>query len=361
MHNQQLNQLLAMHTYKRPHGSEYEQKFIDRFIAPLGETAGTNVIEYEQDDCGNIWVTTSFNAKTLFTAHVDTVHSTDGIQKVTYDANLNLLYIDQESAKTTNCLGADDTAGMWLLLQLIDAGVPGTFVFFRGEEKGGIGSSWAAKNMVEYLKDFDRAIAFDRRGQTSVISHQGYGRCCSDDFAQSLATAINATDKGVTLRPDNTGVFTDTANLTDLIGECTNVSCGYEAEHTPHENLDVEYLFKLLDALLVTDFEALPTTRKPGEQDPADWGYGGKWGGYGYDYSFDRGFVMADTERVAGMSYSETVKWVRKTQIEDIAEVICDLVERINMLEEQQLDFNDAYADAYDDPYYGKYLKTGTM
>ena len=230
MHNQQLNQLLAMHTYKRPHGSEYEQKFIDRFLAPLADHH--NVIEYNQDDSGNIWVTTSYNGKTLFTAHVDTVHSTTGIQKVTYDANLNLLYIDQEAAKTTNCLGADDTAGMWLLLQLIDAGVPGTFVFFRGEEKGGIGSSWAAKHMADYLKDFDRAIAFDRRGQTSVISHQGYGRCCSDDFATALSFAINATDKGVTLRPDSTGVFTDTANLTDLIGECTNVSCGYEAEHT---------------------------------------------------------------------------------------------------------------------------------
>lgn len=357
MHNQQLNQLLAMHTYKRPHGSEYEQKFIDRFIAPLGETAGTNVIEYEQDDCGNIWVTTSFSAKTLFTAHVDTVHRDTGIQKVTYDANLNLLYIDQEAAKTTNCLGADDTAGMWLLLQMIEAGVPGTFVFFRGEEKGGIGSSWAAKNMADYLKDFDRAIAFDRRGQTSVISHQGYGRCCSDDFAAALAYAVTSTDKDVTLRPDNTGVFTDTANLTDLIGECTNVSCGYEAEHTPHENLDVEYLFKLLDALLLVDFESLPTVRKPGEQDPADWGYSSRWGGGFADY--DSGFVMADTAKVARMSYSSLVKWVRKTQIEDVAEVICDLVERINILEEQTLDFSDPTPDdGYTNPYY---LKTGTM
>lgn len=356
MHNQQLNQLLAMHTYKRPHGSEYEQKFIDRFIAPLADHH--NVIEYNQDDSGNIWVTTSYSGKTLFTAHVDTVHSTTGIQKVTYDANLNLLYIDQEAAKTTNCLGADDTAGMWLLLNMIDAAVPGTFVFFRGEEKGGIGSSWAAKHMADYLKDFDRAIAFDRRGQTSVISHQGYGRCCSDEFATALSFAINATDKGVTLRPDNTGVFTDTANLTDLIGECTNVSCGYEAEHTPHENLDVEYLFKLLDALLVTDFESLPSSRKPGEQDPADWGYGSRWDNYG---SYSNNFVMADTEKVSKMSYTELVKWVRKSAVDDIAEVICDLVEHINIMQEQQLDFTDPYADAYNDPYYGKYLKTGTM
>ena len=359
MHNKQLNQLLAMHTYKRPHGSEHEQLFIDRFIAPLESHA--NVIDFEQDASGNIWVTTSYSAKTLFTAHVDTVHRDSGIQKVTYDANLNLLYIDQEAAKTTNCLGADDTAGMWLMLQMIEAAVPGTFVFFRGEEKGGIGSSWAASNRADYLKDFDRAIAFDRRGQTSVISHQGMGRCCSDDFAHALAQAVNLTGKDVTLRPDNTGVFTDTANLTDLIGECTNVSCGYEAEHTPHENLDVEYLFKLLDALLLVDFETLPTSRKPGEVDPMDWrGYGSGMG-WSDNYGYDGGFVMADTERVAKMSYTQLVKWVRKTQVEDIAEVICDLVERINMLEEQQLDFTDPYADAYNDPYYGKYLKTGTL
>jgi hypothetical protein len=59
------------------------------------------------------------------------------------------------------------------------------------------------------------------------------------------------------------------------------------------------------------------------------------------------------------MSYSSLVKWVRKTQIEDVAEVICDLVERINILEEQTLDFSDPTPDdGYTNPYY---LKTGTM
>lgn len=355
MSNPKLNTLLAMLTYKRPHKSIHEQKFIDRFLAPLETHA--NVIDFEQDESGNIWVTTDYNSNTLFTAHVDTVHRTDGIQTITYDGNLNIVYIDQEGAKTTNCLGADDTAGMWLLLQMIDAGVAGTYAFFRGEECGGIGSSWAAKNRCEYLKDFDRAIAFDRRGQTSVISHQGMGRCCSDDFAQALAQAVNLTGMGVTLRPDNTGVFTDTANLTDLIGECTNVSCGYESEHTPHEMLDVEYLFKLLDSLLAMDFEALPSIRKPGEVDPADWrGYGTmSWDG---NYGYDGGYVMAETNQVAAMSYTQLVKWIRKTNIEDIAEVMFDLIDRVNMLEEQQLDFNE---DGLMNPYYDQFPRTGTL
>lgn len=344
MTNQALSQLLSMHTYKRPHQSSSEQDFIDRFLAPLAEHH--NVIEYMTDEIGNIYVTTSFSAKTLFTAHVDTVHSTSGIQRITYDANLNLMYIDQEAAKTTNCLGADDTAGMWLLLQMIHAGVGGTFAFFRGEERGGVGSSHAAQHQGGYLKDFDRAIAFDRRGQTSVISHQGMGRCCSDQFALALASQINMTEHVTTMRPDNTGVFTDTANLTDLIGECTNVSCGYEAEHTPNETLDVEFLFKLRDALLLVDFESLPTVRKPGERDPDDYSY--SYGGWNYGSPVGADYVAQDTDKVMRMSYSQMVKYIRKTDIDSLAEVMFDLIDRITMLEEERLDFSYPFTNDED-------------
>lgn len=329
-----MQQLLEMLTYKRPHLSNTEVEFITKYLEPL--QTHDNVQSYTTDDAGNIFVSTNLLSHTLFTAHVDTVHSKDGKQVVTYDKNIQLVYLDDKAALATNCLGADDTAGMWLMLEMIDAGVPGTYAFFRGEERGGIGSSHAAKTDPEFFKFFHRAIAFDRRSDCSVITHQGYGRCCSDDFAAALATAINGASTTVTLRPDSTGVFTDTANLTDLIGECTNVSCGYDAEHSVNESLDLEYLQNLRDALLLVDFEQLPTKRKPGEDDPADYHYRGAWW---TDYDKHGLYVSTDTKAVMRMRYSELVKWVRKNSVEDIAEVISELVDQIDMMQEEQLDY----------------------
>lgn len=327
-----MKQLLEMLTYKRPHGSQTEMDFIAKYIEPL--QSHPNVESYTTDEAGNIYVATDVLSRTMFTAHVDTVHSKDGFQVVTHDKNINLVYLDDKAALATNCLGADDTAGMWLMMQMIDHAVPATYVFFRGEERGGIGSRHAAQHRPDYFSFFDRAIAFDRRADCSVITHQGWSRCCSDAFAEALATAINAASTTVTLRPDDTGVFTDTANLTDLIGECTNISCGYEAEHSVNETLDLEYLGALRDALLGVDFSKLPRSRKPGEVDPADNWNGYNWTNYG---SNSYGFPL--TEDVLKMKYTQLVKWVKKTSAEDVAEVIYDLIDQVNLLQDQQLDY----------------------
>lgn len=330
-----MQRLLQMLTHKRPHESVTEGLFIRKYIEPLA--SHDNVVNYYCDEVGNVFVTTDFASKTLFTAHVDTVHSTDGFQVVTHDANINLIYLDDKAALATNCLGADDTAGMWLMLEMIDAGVPGTYAFFRGEERGGIGSRYAAQNDAEFLKQFDRAVAFDRRGTGNVITHQAGGRCCSDEFALSLAEAL--TKHHVMYAPCPNGVFTDTANLTSLIGECTNLSCGYDHEHSVNETLDAEHLINMRDALLKVDWESLPVIREKGEVDPYEYGYS-SWGVGDYMYQ--------DTERVTRMKYVELVKWVRKSSVEDIAEVISDLVDQLDLAREEMLVYQDDVAyDSY--------------
>lgn len=335
-----MQNLLEMLTYKRPHGSVTELEFIERYIEPLGEHP--NVIAYDTDEAGNIFVTTDPASKTLFTAHVDTVHSKDGKQIVTHDKNINLVYLDDKAALTTNCLGADDTAGMWLLLEMIDAGVPGTYAFFRGEERGGIGSRHAAQTMPEFFMQFDRAVAFDRRGTGDVITHQAAGRCCSDLFAQALADELG---KGnVDYYRADTGIFTDTANLTDLIGECTNLSCGYDSEHSVNETLDLEHLLAMRDALIVVDWEHLPTSRKPGEIDPQDWG--GSWFRDYRDPVGSGGYVM--TEDIMKMNYKELVAYVKKADPADVAEVIYDLIDEVLYYQENAEDIkNDRAYDNY--------------
>tara|TARA_R110000868_G_scaffold222211_1_gene474090 strand:- start:832 stop:1626 length:795 start_codon:yes stop_codon:yes gene_type:complete len=167
-------------------------------------------------------------------------------------------------------------------MHLIHAGIPAYYIFTQGEECGGIGAKHLAKEHQELLAQFDRAVAFDRKGTDSVISHQGYGRCCSDAFAQGLADALNNTDPSGNLMysPDNTGVYTDTAEFTDIIPECTNISCGYYFEHTDKEELDMVHFDQLAAAIVLIDWDMCPTERDPKVLEYVDDGYAsymGKW------------------------------------------------------------------------------------
>ena len=73
-------------------------------------------------------------------------------------------------------------------------------------------------------------------------------------------------------QPDSTGVFTDTANMIDHIGECTNLSVGYMFQHGKREWQDFPFLFDLRDALISLDPALLQLERQPGEDD-FDWSY----------------------------------------------------------------------------------------
>jgi hypothetical protein len=248
--------LLAMLRYRRPFASQGEEGFIRRFIDPLEPQvlAGNRVIVVPRPD--------GTASTTLFSCHTDTVHRNCSKQEVCYDKDLGVIYKEDGEP-----LGADDGAGVFVLLHMIRNQVPGTYVFHRGEECGGVGSALMFDTELEFLKGFDRAIAFDRKGTEDVITHQACGRCCSTDFAQALADALNGADPSFAYEPCSTGLFTDTANYVDVIPECTNLSVGYEGEHTYGEMLDLGHLRQLAEAACKVDWDALPTQRKAGDND----------------------------------------------------------------------------------------------
>jgi hypothetical protein len=246
-----LNEMLKT---KRPHGDKAEHNWVKRFI--LDQYLQAYHIGDPKDPAA--YVIEVGESKTMFSSHVDTVHREGGKQTVKFDKTKQVYY--KTDGKP---LGADDTAGCWLMLEMIDAGVPGVYVFHRGEECGGIGSSYIAERHPEFLERFDRAVAFDRRGSTSVITHQGWGRCASDEFAEALSAELNKFEHCM-YAPDDTGVFTDTANYVDHIPECTNLSCGYANEHTGSETLHLPTLLYLRQACCnFVQWESLPTVRDP--------------------------------------------------------------------------------------------------
>lgn len=248
--------LADMLTYRRVSRQQGEEEFIAKYIDVV---PGMNV-----DGYGNRWVMVG-QSETLFSCHTDTVHfdrNTEHVprQNIQTDAAMSRFFKE----KGTGCLGADDGVGVFIMLEMIAAKVPGLYIFHREEETGGKGSSYIARSpeWSLLLSQMKRAVAFDRRGTNSVITYQGCERSCSDEFANALCIAL-----GMGHVPDDGGLFTDTANYYEHIPECTNISAGYENEHSDAEYLDVPYVMRLAEACLTVDWEALPTVQDKGNRD----------------------------------------------------------------------------------------------
>jgi len=248
----------------RPHNSEGTRRLTDWLEERAHKLPNAMIW---RDEAGNLHVDTRLSAsnRTLFVAHVDTVHRKEGPNKIKQTPTY--WYADGAA------LGADDGAGVAMLMHLMHAGVPAYYIFTQGEECGGIGATHLAKHDSKLLSEFDRAIAFDRRGIDSVITHQGRGRCCSDAFADALSDALNA-DLTLMYLPDSTGVYTDTAEFIEVIPECTNISVGYYSEHSDKESLDIIHFQALADRVALIDWDSLPTDRDPTVVEYLDWGWG---------------------------------------------------------------------------------------
>ena len=237
----------------------------------------------QKDEWGNYFYKVG-ESRSIFAAHLDTVSKE--YVTVTHVIDGNIIRTD---GKTT--LGADDKAGVTVLLWMIRNNVPGLYYFFIGEEVGCIGSGKAAKTMdfthtkevpkVGFYKgNYDRIISFDRRDVGSVITYQSSQRCCSNDFADALCDELNK-NINLSYSKDSGGVYTDSAEFTHLIPECTNVSVGYYKEHTTNEHQDIQHLINLAEACVLVDWENLPTKRNPDVTEYKE--YTSTFGGYNWN------------------------------------------------------------------------------
>ena len=252
--------------YKRGHLSPGEALFIEKYIA--------DVPDMHRDVPGNYYISIAHPdgtpSTTAFSCHLDTVHFGGNgfyvrpqngsdedamLQTIGYDDKCQTFFVNDPNS---NCLGADDTAGIFLLLRMIRQEIQGLYLFHRGEEKGGIGSKDIANNNRELLEGIERVIAFDRKDDRSVITHQRGRQCCSNEFALALGAQL-----GSRWFPDSTGTFTDSANYMDFIPECTNLSVGYRNQHTQNEIQCIKPLLALLDVVPQVKWDELPVKRDP--------------------------------------------------------------------------------------------------
>lgn len=303
-------ELMAMHEYRRPHGAPAEEKFIARFIKPLG---------VQRDTYGNHYKIIGEAPRVLWSCHTDTVHRVGGRQRLAHWGGILRL----ASGQISNCLGADDTAGVWMLTHMIKRKIPGLYVFHRGEEIGCLGSRHFATHSQALLDGIDMAIAFDRAGKRDVIDHQMGQRCASTAFAKSLAAGL-----GMGHKPCH-GMYTDTATYMKLVPECSNVSVGYEGAHWRGETLDMAYLARLRDAVFSLKVNDLVVERDPTVEEEPWWKRSGRIHHYGdeqpwghpvatmpkvqpdYSLRHKRGVELAET---FGGKY-DAGDWVKETRL----------------------------------------------
>lgn len=261
---------LKLTTKLYPYGTE------DEIIDLLTE------FHFQKDEFGNYFIIVKKDdntfSDTMFTCHLDTV-----LTKLTYvDKSLKVKQIEYDDFIKTDGssnLGADDKAGLVVLLYMISENVPGLYYFFIGEEIGRLGSDDLSKKFNKYVNNgilpkINRCISFDRRGYNMITTAQQRRKCCSDFFAKEIARRYN--EYGFWYDTDDNGGRTDSYQFIDLIPECTNISVGYFNEHTVSEVQDIEFLKLLCLTSSKINWDDLPTKRKILDYDMLDREYN-KW------------------------------------------------------------------------------------
>lgn len=314
---------MAIFAYKQQTTMRIVKKFISltKRTYPHGTEAGlTGMLPagYKKDPHGNYYAEVGQGSTTMFTCHLDTADRKQSRVKHVFEGNFV-----RTDGRTI--LGADDKAGVTILQYMISRGIPGLYYFFIGEEVGCVGSSaladaWGNSEFSDRIK---KVVSFDRRGTTSVITHQMFGRCCSDEFAEELSARLNNSGLGLQMKPDDTGILTDSARFIDLVPECTNISVGYYNEHTTKEKQDLEFLRKIAQAACLIDWESLPVKRDVRDTDYPEPAKGlewdpNNWANFTIDGNNKKMYISNDQIE---LETAAIWKWIEQERLDEIVQI----------------------------------------
>lgn len=223
-------------------------------------------------------------------AHMDTVFKTAPTE-VFYDTRKNVLW-------SPDGLGADDRAGVFAILQILEAGYRPHIVFTTDEEKGCLGAAALADTKVCPFDDLRYVIQLDRRGTVDCVFYD----CDNPEFVKYV---------------EGFGFIETFGSFTDISDLCpawkvagVNLSVGYRDEHSTSEVLFASPLFSTIEKVKkmlsvpvedIPSFEYIPS--RYGWYYPYAYGhnkslYGGYgdypgWDDYG-GYEYDDGFNYID-------------------------------------------------------------------
>lgn len=155
-------------------------------------------------------------------AHIDTVWSRSPI--ILYDS-------EKEIMTGIHGLGADDRAGIFMILQLLEEGFRPSVIFTNGEECGGIGSLSLIEDYREketFFTDLRCLIELDRMGYRDSVYYQG----SNNSYEKWINSFGFETAKGT---------FTDISIIAPVWDvAAVNLSVGYYYEHCVNELLSIK-------------------------------------------------------------------------------------------------------------------------
>ena len=195
-------------------------------------------------------------------AHMDTVFK-DPATEVFYDTHKNVIISPQG-------LGADDRAGVFAILRVVQAGLRPHIIFTTDEEKGCLGAEKLSSLDCPF-DDLRYIIELDRRGADDCVFYD----CDNKDFIKYVESFGFV---------EAWGSFTDICCLMPAWGIAgVNLSVGYRDEHSQYETLWVSHLLNTIDK--VTKMLSVKTEDIPQfEYIESKWSYNKLWNAaYGYD------------------------------------------------------------------------------
>lgn len=286
---------LQIMAYRRAYGSAGIYNFVKEYLDPTlhgiltslrtrGFTVAVKVVNSEKGI--NYCIDVSKNSEisnVLYVAHYDTVDLKGGVTR-RYDPNLKVYvtsYTPENEPLTKQikvedgiaqldyeftdplepqCLGADDGAGLAVMLHLLNEGVLGGYCFTTGEECGGVGAEDILTQAPAFLKQYDISVEIDRRGTSEIIYCQSSGDTASKTFAQWLCDKLDMGHK-----PSDNGSYTDNSTFAELIPENVNIAAGYVNAHTMDEKVLLPYLDSLAEKLKQVVWADAPIEREAGD------------------------------------------------------------------------------------------------
>lgn len=209
------------------HGVSGQETNVRSYLKPILESKMDKVMI---DSYGNLLadkkVGNGKGATVLLSAHMDTVK---GVL-----ADRGLIEKNGVISSTKGALGADDRAGIAIILTVLDninkLGFDGTIkiAFSREEEVGCIGSS---KIDSGWYQDTDLAIVVDRKGNRDIVVGCGQAFCSNEvglfmeDVSKMADMDWNAVEGGIS----------DALSFSENGVNSINLSAGYRNEHTDKE------------------------------------------------------------------------------------------------------------------------------
>jgi hypothetical protein len=143
---------------------------------------------------------------------------------------------------TNGILGADDRAGVYIILKLLSSGLDVNVLFCNFEEFGGIGARKAYRELDMRHIRFFMGLDFRGRMEYAVYHPQ-------PDWVHRLPLSFGYTKAK--------GTFTDIAVFEEK--PSINLSVGYTRNHTANESLDMDSMLQIHDIMprLIREAEAM--------------------------------------------------------------------------------------------------------